>query len=673
MPSRIEAALFFYFKEVLMKKYKILKWLVLFVAVGSLLCFFIPFTSSRLSSNDWSKYIWLDDRNRFENPFYGIYFFESQASRGVDFVFGKAEFSNSVFTAAIWLSRVSFVVALVAIVFAVLPLVIKDANGLNKQGKFHKSIIISSGLAFLSALINFIIIQAGSAIECAVEVEVFNWNGMRNEFVGYDVFHYVTFFKHYTWIGLLIIGVLLIPVAILSVLSLREKISIDFCGYLEGPMTPNGKCSICISQGACLAWSAGNADIVLSKETVKSVESANKTVSDVVDGKRVNFDVYNITMADGQEGTLSLLQAHAGSVVRAMSDLVVVPKSAAPRGEIAKYGKTTVSTGEPDSPNGKPLDWFKSEKGLEVYKAYITPQNYFLQETYLKEYKKMFEGEDTNVDFDRHFLPCSYPNAKLPRTYFNALLESIGTEPLYNGAILELFRGALLVIAKPYVINEDGEPELRDTILTPEQIVSTDENPLLYFIKNFNAFEMKDEATGSLIDKYFVYKAVVLFILNFVNEIVIEENKWLFDKNTYLNDLGIVRKIKGFIKKCKELTDNERYNKQLDVILDILLSEMESSAQHRREDEGNRVLRQQAEEQRRYNEEQRRFNEQQAEEQRKQAEEQKKLMQKQMDEQKKAAQRQACAAGQCPRCRRQCGMVNFHSNGSGGCTWFQSK
>ena len=479
----------------------------------------------------------------------------------------------------------------------------------------------------------------------------------------------------------LIVSIVLGASVLILNLILQDKSNIDFCGYLEGPVAQGTKRSICISKGACLAWSAGNSDIALSKETVKSVEPANKTVSDVVDGKRVNFDVYTITMTDGQEGTLSLLQAHAGSVIRAMSNLVVVSESAAQRVERAKNGKTTVSTGDPDSPKDKPLDWFKSEKGLEVYKTYITPQNYFLQETYLKEYKKMFEGEDTNVDFDRHFLPCSYPNAKLPRTYFNALLESIGTEPLYNGAILELFRGVLLVIAKPYVINEDGEPELRETVLTPEQIVSTDENPLLYFIKNFNAFEMKDEATGSLIDKYFVYKAVVLFILNFVNEIVIEENKWLFDKNTYLNELGIVRKIKGFIKKCKELTDSERYNTQLDVILDILLSEMESSAQHRREDEGNRVLRLQAEEQRRYNEEQsrfnerqaeeqRRFNEQQAFEQRKQAEEQKKLMQKQMDEQKKVAQRQACATATCPMCRRQCGIASYVPAGYSGCACF---
>ena len=643
-----------------MKKYKIAKWLVLGIAAFTVISFFLPFLDCRVYLS--ATY---NDEQEFYNVLYncGDFRYFEYEGLNIGFIFFRYLAKDYILRQAAWLTLGSFIVAVIALALTIFPILFKNTNGFNTRGRIHWHLIIAICLSVVSAILNTVVMGLSSQALDGIEGSASWHNGSYEFTIGC---------KSYAWIYMIIIALAAVVAIVLLVMGTKKQ-NIDFCGYLEGTMTQGGKRSICISQGACLAWSAGNSDIVLSKETVKSVEPANKTVSDVVDGKRQNFDVYNITMADGQEGTLSLLQAHAGSVVRAMSDLVVVTESAAPRGERAKNGKATVSTGEPDSPNGKPLDWFKSEKGLEVYKAYITPQNYFLQETYLKEYKKMFEGEDTNVDFDRHFLPCSYPNAKLPRTYFNALLESIGTEPLYNGAILELFRGALLVIAKPYVINEDGEPELRETVLTPEQIVSTDENPLLYFIKNFNAFEMKDEATGSLIDKYFVYKAVVLFILNFVNEIVIEENKWLFDKNTYLNELGIVRKIKGFIKKCKELTDNERYNTQLDVILDILLSEMESSAQHRREDEGNRVLRQQAEEQRRYNEEQRRFNEQQAFEQRKQAEEQKKLMQKQMDEQKKAAQRQACAAGQCPRCRRQCGMVNFHSNGSGGCTWFQSK
>lgn len=499
-----------------------------------------------------------------------------------DLMFGKADrFVNEV-TDFGWLSSTSvaiiwpaFVAVLAALAFAILPMVSKNEKGFNKKGKLHVSLIISLPLCVIAVFMNlmvacFALRSCNPACACV-------------------------------WFALVVIAV--IAASVLLVMAKKKIISIDFCGYLEGPMAQGGKRSICISKGACLAWSAGNADIVLSKETVKSVEPANKTVSYVVDGKRENFDVYNVTMTDGQEGTLSLLHAHAGSVVRAMSDLVVVPESETPRGEKAKMTdekvgneETTVSTDDPDDEEptsivddllrplppdsliGKPLDWFASEEGLEAYKIYMTPQNYILQERVLKRYKSIRTNSDYFLDmdfFERDYLPMANAGAKLPQRYFYALLKRIKAAPLKNPFVFDLILAALQLMAKPYVINDDGEPELCATVLTPEQIVSIDKNPLLYFVKNFNVFKMKDDDMGQGIDKFYAFNAVVQFIFQFVNEIEMEETKWLFDKDTYLNDFGMVRKIKGFIKKCKELTGNDKYNEFFDLVLEKLLAEME--------------------------------------------------------------------------------------------------
>ena len=134
-------------------------------------------------------------------------------------------------------------------------------------------------------------------------------------------------------------------------------------------------------------------------------------------------------------------------------------------------------------------------------------------------------------------------------------------------------------IALPYKMNDDGEPELRETPLTPEQFVSVDHNPLLYFVKNFNAFQLQDDVTGKFDDKFAVYRAAVYFIQLSIGEIVLKEDHWLLDKNTYINEFGTARKIKGFITKCKELTDNAQDIAKLDAVRQKVLSEIESDKQ----------------------------------------------------------------------------------------------
>lgn len=597
-----------------MKKYRFLKWFVLFVAIGSVLCFFIPFTDPLRYHNHQLP----DNLYYFKNPFT-----PNGTPLGIEFVIGRAAISNSVLTAAIWLSRVSFAVALAAIVFAVLSLTMKDVNGLNKQGKFHKSLIISPILAFLSALINFITIQVGNTIECTMQVEKYEWTDKGYGFAGFNYYRYYAFTGNYTWIGLVIIGLLLIPVVILAISAKKEIASGEAApqvekstagegqkkdkpksgffkqwkrskgaiyGDIEGPMTKlkRGRMSIAYEDGKLIAFLLGAGEFELSEENVERLELIEENVpcENITNmyGVKKEIDRYKIVMKDGQVGTLRLDHRIADAVVGLLggdSDETNETEETSAMDELGEETKSALTffqkaAESPDSPIGKSLDWFQSEKGLEVYKVYTAPKNFLLQSRYVQEFKKMFADEKTNVDFDRHFLPVTYPDAKLPRTYYKALLESLGAEAVKNDVVRAFLLNTLLSISIPYTLDEDGEPVPRDTSLVPEQFVSAEKNPLLYFVKNFNVFKFEHDDLGHLAEKFIIYRAAVSCILPFVASKNKVDIQWLLDKDTYINEFGVLRKLKGFIKKCKELTDNAEYHQYLDEILKKLLAEMES-------------------------------------------------------------------------------------------------
>lgn len=227
-----------------------------------------------------------------------------------------------------------------------------------------------------------------------------------------------------------------------------------------------------------------------------------------------------------------------------------------PSNQVEETRKTTMSGAEtqkpkaPDNnPKGKVLSWFASEEGLETLKLYTTPQNYMLEDTYKNEHQRKY----SDYDFDL-FMRIVHKDAKVPSLYFKALVDSIEVQPLEFVGPSETLVLILKEMAKPYTINDDGEPELCKTILTPEEIVSVDKNPVLYFVKNFNVFKIEDDALGSAGDKYALYIETMKFLAILADVFKIEENQWLFDKNTYLNDFGTVRKKKGFLNKCKELS-----------------------------------------------------------------------------------------------------------------------
>ncbi len=201
------------------------------------------------------------------------------------------------------------------------------------------------------------------------------------------------------------------------------------------------------------------------------------------------------------------------------------------------------------NPRGKDLAWFASEDGLAAFKEYTTPQNYLLEENLKKE----ADAKEYSVDI---IAKVKYPDARLPYTYFKSLVEGIKVQPLQYVGPIEALVAILSIQARTFYLDEDGEPHQKDTYLPPEVIVSVEKNPALNYVANFNCFELKDDALGSWEDKWHAYRSIINFLgaVAIVDPDYISKNQWIFAKETYFNDLGVVRKHKAFLKKCIELS-----------------------------------------------------------------------------------------------------------------------
>lgn len=208
------------------------------------------------------------------------------------------------------------------------------------------------------------------------------------------------------------------------------------------------------------------------------------------------------------------------------------------------------------NPKGKDLKWFQSKSGIESLKEYTTPKAYLLEERLKKEYEnKDFGGR--NVSFDV-FLGVYNEGVKIPTIYFSNFVGAIDDEydiqPLKYVGPCEMLSEVLKVLAKTYELDDDGEPIEKKSALSVEDLLSFENNPVLKFIKEFNAFEVKDDDSGSWSDKFVLYSDILVFLglCSFNDKKVLEENKWLLEKDAYFNSLGIVKKEKGLIKYCIE-------------------------------------------------------------------------------------------------------------------------
>lgn len=208
------------------------------------------------------------------------------------------------------------------------------------------------------------------------------------------------------------------------------------------------------------------------------------------------------------------------------------------------------------NPDKKSLEWFGSEDGIKTFKEYVTAQNYFLEETIKKEQ----EDKYSEYSFEA-VVSVFYKNEKLPSIYFKKLADAIDVQALKYVGPTRVLVDVLSAQAQPFYIDEDGEPIAREVVFTPEELVSVDKNPALIFVKNFDCFELSDDAQGSWVDKYELWSDILVWIGVFSGSDpgIIAANPWIFSKEVYFNDMGTIRKGKSFYKKCMELTTSEKY------------------------------------------------------------------------------------------------------------------
>ena len=153
------------------------------------------------------------------------------------------------------------------------------------------------------------------------------------------------------------------------------------------------------------------------------------------------------------------------------------------------------------NPKNKDLNWFKSDQGLKSYEKYINFNAYVyetkcqaIQKTRRDSFRAAY-GVDYTLDF--------VAENPIPYIYFKALVDAVRSEympqALYVADVREWLISLLETIAKPFRINEDGEPEVCAPMFDPPaDLVSVDKNPLLKFVSKFDCFDLESSETGTM-------------------------------------------------------------------------------------------------------------------------------------------------------------------------------
>lgn len=181
------------------------------------------------------------------------------------------------------------------------------------------------------------------------------------------------------------------------------------------------------------------------------------------------------------------------------------------------------------NPEGKSLQWFGSENGIKAFNEYVTVQNYLLEDRIKEEQKTKFSDSDFDI-----FIRVVHKDAKIPYVYFKKLTEALNVQALKSyTCTTRILIDVLSAQAKPFSLDEDGEPQLSPPAFAPEEIVSTDRNPVLNFVKNFNCFEIKDDAQGSWEDKYMLWSDILIWLgtRGDLDKGIISQNPWIFSKD----------------------------------------------------------------------------------------------------------------------------------------------
>lgn len=204
-------------------------------------------------------------------------------------------------------------------------------------------------------------------------------------------------------------------------------------------------------------------------------------------------------------------------------------------------------------PKEKPLEWFSSEDGLQAFGQYFTISNYLLEE----KIKKELEDSNRNTALEIYAM-VYHPEAKLPCIYLSYFIQSIGAQMLRYVAPADYLNCLLSIQARPYFINEDGEPEVISPMLSPEVLLSVEKNPLLNYIVNFKNFLFGADERGTAKDKWKILSNMMTWLSSMAKDSeILAKNPWVFSDEVYFNDVGTVRKEKSFFKQCIDLAGDE--------------------------------------------------------------------------------------------------------------------
>jgi hypothetical protein len=205
------------------------------------------------------------------------------------------------------------------------------------------------------------------------------------------------------------------------------------------------------------------------------------------------------------------------------------------------------------------LVWFSSAHGIDALKKYTESQMYFKQDKLEKT-----EGHLLSIE---HFCN-SHRNEELPYNYFyglasNVVMPSVKCESYERDKFFTILVKTLAELARPYWLDEDGEPHQKSVSLEQSDLVSIFKNPILKFVHSFDCFILNDDDKGTFDDKLLIICSVLRFLQsNFAsNKDALQENPWLFDPSSYLNDFGLLKTYKAFLKNAISLAaDNAEKN-----------------------------------------------------------------------------------------------------------------
>ena len=209
----------------------------------------------------------------------------------------------------------------------------------------------------------------------------------------------------------------------------------------------------------------------------------------------------------------------------------------------------------------KKYEWFLSSVGLEVYDEYIQQKNFDNDKIYKKE------AEEKNVEYYSVYVNVYRKGFKSPNLFLRQLVSSLGEVEGCSPALkyvgpIDILTGALEAMLEPYFTDDNGDLIPRNIPLTKEQVVDYNKNPLLKFAKEFKVIDFEDDGLDFKAACDLWFEAVWFIWSEIVVESrvdVLENNPWLFEKDTYLNAAGGLRKEKGFFTTGKEKSTNPKY------------------------------------------------------------------------------------------------------------------